>query len=88
MAANSEFQRSIREGDDTVPFAVLRDEVLATAERLVRGDPSIGAIVCECTNLTPYAYDMHRLSGLPVFDMVTLAHWFHRGLSPQVFPQS
>jgi len=87
MPPNSEFQRSIKAGDDTVPFAVLREEVMATAERLVTSDPTIGAIVCECTNLTPYSHDMHRLFGMPVFDMVTLVHWFHRGLAPQAFPQ-
>jgi hypothetical protein len=88
LPPESEFQRSIREGDDTVPFAVLRDEVMATAERLLTSDPSIGAIVCECTNLTPYSHDMNRLFGFPVFDMVTLVHWFHRGLNPQAFLQT
>jgi hypothetical protein len=87
LPPESEFQRSIREGDDSVPFDVLREEVLATAERLVKSDSSIGAIVCECTNLTPYSSDMNRLLGIPVFDMVTLVHWFHRGLRPQQFAQ-
>jgi hypothetical protein len=87
LPPDSEFQRSIRAGDDTVPFSVLRDEVMATAERLVASDPSIGAIVCECTNLTPYSHEMNRRFRLPVFDMVTLVHWFHRGLAPQAFPQ-
>lgn len=88
LPQDSEFQRSIREGDDRVPFAVLRGEVMAAAERLVASDPTIGAIVCECTNLTPYSHDMNRLLGLPVFDMVTLVHWFHRGLNPQAFAQA
>ena len=50
-------------------------------------DPSIGAIVAECTNITPYAHDLVRELGVPVFDMVTLVHWFHRALRPQHFPQ-
>jgi hypothetical protein len=87
LPPGSEFHRAIREGDDSVPFDVLREEVLAAAERLVKSDASIGAIVCECTNLTPYSYDMNRLFGVPVFDMVTLVHWFHRGLRPQQFAQ-
>jgi hypothetical protein len=87
LPPESEFQRSIRDGDDSVPFDVLREEALAAAERLVNSDSSIGAIVCECTNLTPYSYDMNRLFGVPVFDMVTLVHWFHRGLRPQQFAQ-
>jgi Asp/Glu/hydantoin racemase len=87
MPPTSEFQRSIREGDASVPFQVLRDEVLGVARRMIAEDPSIGAIVCECTNITPYSHDLVRELGVPVFDMVTLVHWFHRALRPQHFPQ-
>jgi len=88
LPATSEFQRSIREGDDSVPFETLKDEVLETAERMLKDDPSIGAIVCECTNITPYSHEINARLGVPVFDMVTLVHWFHRALRPQHFPQS
>jgi hypothetical protein len=87
LPPTSEFQRSIREGDDTVPFEVLKNEVLDTAERMLKDDPSIGAIVCECTNITPYSHDINRRLGVPLFDMVSLVHWFHRALRPQHFPQ-
>ena len=88
MPIGSEFQRSIREGDATVPFDVLQREVLETAEKFVKSDPTIGAIVCECTNLTPYSHQMNRSLGVPIFDMVTLVHWFQRALSPQHFDPS
>jgi Asp/Glu/hydantoin racemase len=88
LPMTSEFQRSIREGDNAVPFEVLKNEVLDTAERMIKDDPSIGAIVCECTNITPYAHEINRRLGVPVFDMVTLVHWFHRALRPQHFPQN
>ena len=87
MPPGSEFQRAIREGDNSAPFATLQREVLEAADRMVRADTSIGALVLECTNLAPYSRDIARLTGLPVFDMVTLVHWFHRGLSPQRFTQ-
>jgi hypothetical protein len=87
MPPASEFQRSIREGDASVPFETLRDEVLGVARRMIEDDPSIGAIVCECTNITPYSHDLVRELGVPVFDMVTLVQWFHRALRPQHFPQ-
>jgi Asp/Glu/hydantoin racemase len=54
---------------------------------MVENDPSIGAIVCECTNITPYSHDLKRELGVPVFDMVTLVHWFHRALRPERFLQ-
>jgi hypothetical protein len=87
MPSTSQFQRAIREGDDSVPFEVFKDEVLDVAQRMIETDPSIGAIVCECTNITPYSYEINRRLGVPVFDMVTLVHWFHRALRPQHFPQ-
>ena len=58
MPPGSEFQRAIREGDASVPFATLQREVLETAERTVRADASIGALVLECTNLAPYSRDI------------------------------
>mgnify|MGYP003606118198 CR=1 FL=1 len=57
------------------------------AEAAVKADPSIGALVLECTNLTPYSADLRRAVGLPIFDVVSLVHWFHRSLRPQVFAQ-
>jgi hypothetical protein len=54
---------------------------------MLKDDRSIGAIVCECTNITPYSHEINRRLGVPVFDMVTLVHWFHRALRPQHFPQ-
>ncbi len=87
MPPSSEFQRSIREGDTSVSFETLQREVLDVARAVVANDPTIGAFVLECTNLTPYSRDIARLTGLPVFDMVTLLHWFHRSLNPEHFAQ-
>ncbi|MBT9290011.1 aspartate/glutamate racemase family protein [Prosthecodimorpha staleyi] len=88
MPADSEFVRSIRDGDDTVPFEVLKEEVLAATGRLLEREPEIGAIVSECTNLTPYSADIVARFGVPVYDAVTLVNWFHGGLRPRRFVQS
>ena len=85
MPRTSEFQRSIREGDTSVPFAALEREVLEAVARMVRADPSIGALVLECTNLTPYSRAIGLTTGFPVFDMVSLVHWFQRSLRPELF---
>ncbi|HSK38297.1 MAG TPA: aspartate/glutamate racemase family protein [Arenibaculum sp.] len=86
MPADSEFVRSIRDGDDTVPYEVLRGEVLAAADRLIREHPDVGAIVSECTNLAPFSADIGARLGVPVFDAVSLVNWFHAGLRPRRFP--
>lgn len=46
--------------------------VVRTATAMVDGDPGIGAIVFECTNLPPYAAAVQAATGRPVFDIVTL----------------
>ncbi|AJC20171.1 aspartate/glutamate racemase family protein [Pandoraea pulmonicola] len=85
MAHDSEFVRSIREGDDTVPYATLREEVLALAGRLVKAHPNVGAIVLECTNLAPFSADIQAAYGVPVYDTVSLVNWFQAGLRPRRF---
>ncbi|WP_082613144.1 aspartate/glutamate racemase family protein [Bosea sp. Root483D1] len=87
MPQDSEFVRSIRDGDNSVPFDTLRAEVLEAAGRLLRENPNIGAIVSECTNLTPYSADIADKFGVPVYDAVSLVNWFHAGLRPRRFRQ-
>jgi hypothetical protein len=87
MPPTSEFVRSIRDGDDSVPFEVLREEVLATAGTLMARHPDIGAIVSECTNLTPFSADIAQRFRVPVFDAVTMVNCFHAALKPQRFAQ-
>lgn len=85
LPQSSEFVRSIREGDDTVPYEVLRGEVLAAAGDLLSRHPDVGAIVGECTNLTPFSADIAERYGVPVFDAVTMVNTFHAALKPRRF---
>lgn len=87
MPPDSEFVRSIRDGDNSVRFETLREEVLEAAARLLREHPAVGAIVSECTNLTPYSADISQRFGVPVYDAVSLVNWFHAGLRPRRFRQ-
>jgi hypothetical protein len=57
----------------------IRGEVMAAAKRLVGIDPSVGAIVLECTNLPPFAKDIQETTGLPVYDITTLVRMVHSG---------
>ena len=82
MSPDSEFVRSIRAGDRSVPRAVLEAEVLATAQRLVEKNPEIGAIVLECTNLCPYAAEIREHTDRPVFDITSLISWLQSGMRP------
>ncbi len=85
MPADSHFVRSIKTGDDSVSVETLRAEVLQAAEQLLAQYPDVGAIVSECTNLTPFSSDISERFGLPVYDGVSLINWFHAGLRPRRF---
>lgn len=60
----------------------LEADALETVNRLVGKHPEVGAIVLECANLPPYSAAIARASGRPVFDVVTLVHWLHSGVTP------
>jgi Asp/Glu/hydantoin racemase len=64
--------------------AACRDVVNA-AMTLTRQHPDVAAIVLECTNMCPYAADVRRATGLPVFDIYSLVYWFYLGLVPRIF---
>jgi hypothetical protein len=51
------------------------------ARRLVEREPSIGAIVFECTNMPPFADAVQRAVNLPVFDIVTLINMVHEAVT-------
>ena len=70
------------EREDLDTEAAERD-VLDAARALVGAYPEVGAGVLECTNMPPYAAAVARVTGLPVFDSVTLAHWLHGAVRPR-----
>jgi hypothetical protein len=87
LPPGSEFRRAIREGDPSVPYEEWEAEVLDAAGQLLAAHPETGAIVCECTNLTPFSAAIAERYGVAVFDAVTLVHWFYHGLRPHRFPR-
>ena len=62
-----------------------REDVIAAARRLVERNRDIGAIVLECTNMPPYAAEVSRAVGLPVYDFYSFICWFQAGLRPRSF---
>jgi hypothetical protein len=58
----------------------LRQEAVDAAMALRNSVADLAAIVLECTNLPPFAADIAHAAGVPVYDILTLGHWFHAGL--------
>jgi aspartate/glutamate racemase len=61
----------------------LRAEVVGTAVEAVRADPTIGAILLECSDLPPYAKDVHEATNLPVFDWASFIRYVHEATGPR-----
>jgi len=59
-----------------------RADNVDAALALQKDHPDLGAIVLECTNMTPYADDIAQATGLPVFSMPGFVSWFQSGLQP------
>lgn len=83
--AGSHFTTQILSNALELDFAEARADNLDAAQRLLREAPDVGAIVLECTNMVPYAADIARATGRPVFSIYTYVMWVHAGLAPQRF---
>lgn len=83
--AGRAFTRDILGDAPEIDFDACRLDLLDAAEQLVGGHPEVGAIVLECTNMVPYAADIRRATGLPVYSVYTLVNWFQAGLMPRRF---
>ena len=77
-----EFTRVILNNEERMDLAAARTDNVDAARQLVDENPDLGAIVLECTNMTPYAADIREAVNLPVFSMESFVCWFQSGLSP------
>lgn len=79
------FRVLIKAEKEDLDVALARQDVVGAGVQLVRSNPSVGAIVLECTNMPPYAAALQAELGLPVYDIYSMISWFHNGLRPQRF---
>lgn len=80
-----EFTRAILENQLTLDVAAAREDNISAAIAMKETHPELGALVLECTNMSPYAADIAAAVGLPVFSIVSLISWFQSGLQPRRF---
>ncbi len=86
--SDTEFSRVFLNDHPTIDFDKANVELVAAAQSLLRENPSVGAILLECTNMAPFARHISNGTGLPVFSMYTFVSWFQAGLVPRSFPRS
>ena len=71
----------IRWGHTEIDNGALIEDLIGLAKAQVAAHPEIGAILLECSDLPPYAADIHEATGLPVFDFITLIDWVHHAIA-------
>jgi Asp/Glu/hydantoin racemase len=85
MEDQYEFRTSILEEKGTLDSARIEDEILGVTARMIRENPEIAAIVLECSDLPPYARSIHEVTGLPVFDFITMIRYVQSALVPKTY---
>jgi Asp/Glu/hydantoin racemase len=85
MEDQYEFRTSVLEEKGTLDSARVEEEILGVADRMLRENPGLGAIVLECSDLPPYAHAVHMATGLPVFDFTTMIRYVHNALVPRTY---
>lgn len=78
-----EFSRVILNNEERLDVEAARQDLIEAGRDLAQANPDVGAILLECTNMVPYAADIARATGLPVFSIYSFVTWFQSALRPR-----
>lgn len=78
-----EFSRVILNNEESMHVEAARQDLIDASRELADANPDLGAILLECTNMVPYAADVGRATGLPVFSIYNFICWFQSALQPR-----
>ena len=81
MEDNRAFTQAIFEPDGTLDDDAIREGVVEVAIKLQSDYPDMGAILLECSDLPPYAHAVQTVTGLPIFDFITMIKHVHTTLA-------
>lgn len=73
----AEWNRMFAEPYAEINLDLIEREVLGTVQSVINEHPGIRAFVLECTDLPPYSAAIRKLTGLPVFDFITMVNYLH-----------
>jgi hypothetical protein len=80
-----EFEAILHSHKGSFDNSKVRQQVVATAEKIVREHPEVGAILLECSDMPPYAADVQRAVNLPVFDFITMIRYAHSAVAQRSY---
>lgn len=82
-----EFSRVILDNEPELNVELAREDNVTAAQALCQANADVGALVLECTNMVPYARDIQRATGLPVYTIESFVSWFQAGLNPRIYAE-
>ena len=74
-----EFSTGIMANTGRYNPAKVEREIVSVAERMLVANKDIGAILLECTELSPHAVAVQNAVHMPVWDYTTLTRWIQSG---------
>ncbi len=83
--AGGEFTRVILGDEARMDLDAAERDLLRAADALLARSGDVGAILLECTNMSPFAAAIAARTGLPVFDMYGFVCWLQAALRPRRF---
>jgi len=66
----------------------IREEVTASARRMIAAHPEVRSILLECSMLPPYGEAVSRATGLPVYDFLNMIDYVYSALIKRRFEDS
>ncbi len=74
-----EFSSAIMANTGVYNPAKVEQEIVAVAKQMLQENDDIGAILLECTELSPHAVAVQNAVRMPVWDYTTLTKWIYSG---------
>lgn len=65
--------------------AKVEKDIADLAKQWIKDNPSIAAILLECSSLPPYAWAIQNVTDRPVFDYYTLIQWLYKAVVRRPF---
>jgi len=75
----------LKETSGEIEFEAVQEEVVAAARKLVDKEPAVKMLLLECSVLSPYGDAVQRITGLPVFDYITMINYVYAAVVKQKF---
>ncbi len=80
MEGKENFRAAVLEERGALDPELIEGEVVSLAEKMVKDEPKIKAILLECSVLPPYAKAIQDAVNKPVFDYITMINYVHSAL--------